>query len=74
MSTQRRGSQLLPFLQRHLSLNHQVTLVSYHQEEDVEGFCFLQNLLKPLGDALKGCSIGDIKQQKASQQVVEASH
>lgn len=34
----------------------------------LKGFNFLQNLLKLLADTLKGCSVGDIKQQKASSQ------
>lgn len=69
VSTQRRGSQLLPFFWHHLSVSHHVTLVPYHQEEDAEGFHFLQNLLMP-------CSVGDTKQQKASHQVliVGANH
>lgn len=38
--------------------------MAYHQEEDVEGFCFLQNLLMPLGDALNGCSVADYEAAK----------
>lgn len=34
----------------------------------LKGFNFLQNLLKLLGDTLKECSVGDIKQQEASSQ------